>query len=175
MSKNFGEILKEIRMDLGITGTKMGQILGVTQSCYSKYENDVITSVSADTAIKVIDCLKLMQVDKSKEECDYYIGLLKKIDNINKELNRLKHKTDVPKLKITQNKKEYRLQYIDFNVNINKYSIKNPVALCTIISTYINDTMNFLKKIMAEEKSGNKEIINLYVEYREIREDMMKH
>ena len=78
---------------------------------------------------------------------------MKKIDNINKDLNRLKHKTDVPKLKITQNKKEYRLQYIDFNVKINKYSIKNPVALCTIISTYINDTMNFLKKIMAEEKS----------------------
>ena len=53
MSNNFGEILKNIRKENGLTQLRLAQILDIAQSSVNKIENGKVKRVDLDTCCKI--------------------------------------------------------------------------------------------------------------------------
>ena len=62
----YGQRLKELRMEKGLTQTELAKVLNTTQKSISKYENEYL-DVSTETIIKIC---KYFEVS-----ADYLLGL----------------------------------------------------------------------------------------------------
>lgn len=59
MKKTFGQILKEIRRETGISQRELAERVGVDFSYISKIENDRLPPPSADTIVKICEVLNI--------------------------------------------------------------------------------------------------------------------
>ncbi|MBQ8177565.1 MAG: helix-turn-helix transcriptional regulator [Clostridia bacterium] len=65
MSKIFGERLKELRIQEGLSQQAMAKLLGTSQASLSKWEND-IQEPCIDEIVKICNALNVT--------CDYLLG-----------------------------------------------------------------------------------------------------
>lgn len=114
MSNNFGEILKNIRKENGLTQRRLGQILDISQSSLNKIENGQNKKVDLDIVRKIchifnISANQLLGIESKENlipECDYK-NTLQKVKKLEEGLNYVKE--ELKKLEL-QDKRVFEIR-----------------------------------------------------------------
>lgn len=173
MPKTFGEVLKEMRKEIGVNAKKMAKILGITQSQYSKYENNYLKRVDWSLAEKVLPYIKL---DGEIEYTKYKKELIQRIEDINNktfEINNPELNEYLGNLEIKDINESgyYVLNYSNKQYRINKNGISNIVSLCFILLLFISGILPILQDAIT--KNFDPKLVQIYALYDALKNDIM--
>lgn len=182
MSKTFGNVLKEARIQQGLRALDVVKATGINQSTYSKYENDEVKNVSIENVGRLcaflhIDANQLFNLNDNEnviisEGVEYKRKLIEQLNTCIEQIENADCeylKECLEKIKIKENTVEIEYQQKKFS--FGKDDSFKVITLCCIINDYINDV---LKKIEEEmTKKFDKKLIRLYVQCEDILNDIL--
>lgn len=184
MSKTFGKVLKEARIQQGLRALDIVKATGINQSTYSKYENDEAKNVSIENVGRLcaflhIDANQLFNRNADEiviiSEGVEYKGKL--IEQLNTCIESIRNadceglKECLEKVKIKDEVNTLEIEYQQKNFSFGKNDPLRLITLCCIINQYINDVLKKLEEEMT--KKFDKKLIRLYVQCENILNDIL--
>lgn len=157
MSNNFGEVLKEARRKKGLTGKEVASISGISQSQYSKLENNKANTVSINAVGKIcsllrIDANDLFIVKPSSERFvnEYKEKLINKLDfccKITKNADNEKTSKHMDKLNFINKSDKIEIHYCRVGLIMSKYGEEGFVMFICILYKFVSDMMELDESI----------------------------
>ena len=184
MPKTFGEVLKESRKQQGVRAIDVVKATGISQSTYSKYENDERKNVLVEDVRRFctflhIDANQLFNLNVDEiviinEGVEYKRKLIEQLNVCiaeieNTDCESLKKYLEEMKIKDEENTVEIEYQQKKFSFGKND-SFKM-ITLCCIINNYMNDILRKLEEEMT--KKFDKKLIRLYVQCENVLNDIL--
>ncbi|MBE7011165.1 MAG: helix-turn-helix transcriptional regulator [Ruminococcaceae bacterium] len=82
MKKTMGEILKELRLERGLTQEEVGKIIGVQKAAIQKYEKGEVENMKQSSIKKLskfygVTTDYLLGIEKADEQLEEYLEMLK--------------------------------------------------------------------------------------------------
>lgn len=181
MPKTFGKILKEARKQQGLKAMDVSKAAGISQSTYSKYENDEKKFVSIEDvrvlcAVLHIDANQLFNLDTdefvaiSNDGSSYKQKLMQQLNSCIDEIKGTDCellKGYVEELKFKEEENTIELEYCRVKCVFKKNDPFKLIPLCCIISKFISRILDAIEEEFT--KNGfNSKLVRLYVQCENI-------
>lgn len=185
MSKTFGEILKNARIQQNLTAKEVCEAIGISQATYSGYEHNKKKHISFQNVKKICEFLHLdanqllgLNVDEfsfvNDERVEYKQKLIEQLNNCIEEIktsNREFLNKSVEEFKIKEDADKVEVEYQQIKVVSRKNEFLGVISLYCVSSKFMADILN---KIEEEMKNNfDKELIRLYVQCEDILKDIL--
>ena len=186
----FGQILRKSRKEQGISATEASKLLQITQSTYSKYENDKHKTIPIDLIRKICKYFKTdantlflsekQMSTKNKnvefEELRFYsckynevIEQFKNCIENTRKLQIIELNNHLDRLNILESSSHLTIKYeeeILYTVDETNHS--NFVGLFSIISIVCTEMMKKIKEVANNDVQHYNELISLNVQYKSL-------
>lgn len=185
MSKTFGEILRNARIQQNLTAKAICEAIGMSQATYSQYENNKHKNISMYNVKKICEFLHLdanqllgLNGDKfsfvNDKRVEYKQQLIEQLNNWIEEVKRANRELlnkSLEEFKINDDVDKVEVEYQQIKVSSKKNESLGVISLCCVISKFMEDMLN---KIEEEMKTNfDKELLRLYVQCENILKDIL--
>ncbi len=151
MPNNFGEVLKNARKRKGLKGKEVAKIAGISQSQYSKLENNKANTVNINAVEKICDLLKIDAKDlfNSKPSNKIYINeykqkLINKLDiccEITRNEDGEKSREYMDRLTFINESDKVQIDYRGIGLCMSKYGGEGFMMFICIVYRLVLDMM----------------------------------
>lgn len=174
MSKTFGQILKQIRKEQGLTSNEMAKILGIPQSTYSKYETDKMKKVDWKILQKV-NAMANMDITQYEDVTTFMqckVQLIEKLMLYNEALNEIESLQNYLKqLEISEEENCFKLIYHENEYIISKKGFQGTITLYSIVASFISELLSAIKDEIVKNEF-NEVLIFAYTQYAKLRDEI---